>query len=77
MGSQFRFVFVILCFTALLALTVYLRTAESRILYRICTVNAEQSHQRQRLWQKQILVENLTSPTAASEVIAKGPSGQP
>ena len=70
MNSQFRFVFVILCFTALLTLTVYLRTEESRIIYRLCAVNAEQSRQRQQLWQKQIMVESLTNPAAVSKVVA-------
>ena len=71
MGSQFRFVFVVLCLTALLTLTVYLRTEESRIIYRVCATNAEQNRQRQVLWQKQIRLENLTNPTAVSKVVAE------
>ncbi len=70
MNAQFRFVCVVLCFTALLMLTVYLRTEESRIIYQVCVVNAEQDRQRQLLWQKQIMVENLTNPAAVSKVVA-------
>jgi hypothetical protein len=71
MGSQFRFVFVVLCFTALLTLTVYLRSEENRILYRVCAINVEQSRQRQLLWQRQIMLENLTNPAAVSKVVAE------
>ena len=77
MNSQFRFVFVILCFTALLTLTVYLRTEESRIIYRLCAVKAQQNRQRQQLWQKQIMVENLTNPAAVSKVVAEAQESLP
>jgi len=70
MNSQFRFVYVILCLTALLTITVHLRTEESRVIYRLCAVNVEQNRQRQQLWQKQIMVENLTNPAAVSKILA-------
>jgi len=77
MNSQFRFVFVILCLTALLTLTVYLRTEESRIICRLCAVNVEQNRQRQQLWQKQIMVENLTNPAAVSKLVADAQEPMP
>jgi len=77
MNSQFRFVFGILCLTALLTITVYLRTEESRIVYRLCAVNAQQNRQRQQLWQKQIMVENLTNPAAVSKVVAEAQESLP
>jgi hypothetical protein len=77
MNSQFRFVFVVLCFTALLTLTVYLRTEQSRLIYQVCAVKAEQNRQRQQLWQKQIMVESLTNPAAVSKVVADAQESLP
>ncbi|MFC1737526.1 hypothetical protein ACFL1G_00560 [Planctomycetota bacterium] len=67
MWSRFCFVFIVFYFTAVLILTVYLRNAESRIFYELCAVNRQQNHLKQQLWQKQLRVESLISPTAVSE----------
>ena len=65
--SRFRFVFVVFSLAAALIFTVYLRSAENRIFYKICTLNAEQNRLKQQLWQKQLQLENLINPAAVSQ----------
>ncbi len=67
MGSRFCFVFVVFYFTAVLILTVSLRSADNRIFYRLCTVNTKQSRLKQQLWEKQLRLENLINPAAVSQ----------
>lgn len=67
MRSRFCFVFVVFYFTAVLILTISLRSADNRIFYKLCTINAEQSRLKQQLWQKQLRLENLINPAAVSE----------
>jgi hypothetical protein len=67
MKSQFRFVFVVFCITAILIITVYLRNVENRIFYKLCVGNVKQNKLKQQLWQKQLRLENLTNPAAVSE----------
>jgi len=67
MGSRFCFVFVVFYFTAVLILTVSLRSADNRIFYRLCTINTKQSRLKQQLWQKQLRLENLINPAAVSQ----------
>jgi hypothetical protein len=67
MRSRFRFVFVVFCLTAFLIFTVYLRSANNRIFYKICILNTEQNRLKQQLWQKQLHLENLINPAAVSE----------
>jgi len=67
MRFRFCFVFVIFYFTAVLILTVYLRSAGNRIFYKLCTVDAKQSRLKQQLWQRQLQLESLINPAAISE----------
>jgi len=67
MRSRFCFVFVVFYFTAVLILTISLRSADNRIFYKLCTINAEQSRLKQQLWQKQLRLENLINPAAVSQ----------
>jgi hypothetical protein len=67
MTSRFRFVFVIFFVTAVLILTVSVRSENHRIFYQLCAVNAEQGRLKQHLWHKQLQVENLLNPAAISE----------
>jgi len=67
MNSQFRLVFVIFCLVAVLIFTVYLRNAENRIFYKLCLISVEQEHLKQKLWQKQLQIENMINPAAVSE----------
>jgi len=67
MRFRFCFVFVIFYFTAVLILTVSLRSADNRLFYKLCTVNSEQSRLKQKLWQKQLQLENLINPVAVSQ----------
>jgi hypothetical protein len=67
MKSQFRFVFVVFYLTAILVFTVYLRSADNRVFYRLSTINREQLRLKQQLWNKQLRLENLTNPAAVSE----------
>jgi len=64
---RFRFVFVIFYFTAVLILTVCLRSADNRIFYKLRTIDAEQGRLKQQLWQKQLQLESLINPAAVSE----------
>jgi len=65
--SQFRFVFVVFCFTAVLIFAVYLRSANNRIFYQLCACNVEQSQFKQELGTKQLLLESLINPAAISQ----------
>jgi len=64
MRSRFCFIFVVFCFTGVLILTVCLRSADNRIFYKLCTINAEQSRLKQQLGNKQLKLENLINPAA-------------
>ncbi len=67
MRPQFRFVFVVFYFTAVLILAVYLRSANNRIFYQLYTLEAEQGWLIQELTQKQLQVEDLINPAAVSQ----------
>jgi hypothetical protein len=67
MRSRFRFVFVVFYLTAVLILTVYLRSADNHTFYKLCTVDTEQSRLKQELWQKQLQLESLINPAAVSQ----------
>jgi hypothetical protein len=64
---QFRFVFVVFCFTAVLIFAVYLRSANNRVFYELCEYNAEQNRLKQDLGTKQLLLESLINPAAISQ----------
>jgi len=66
MSSRFCFVFVVFYVTAVLILTISLRSADNRIFYRLCTINTKQSRLKQQLWQKQLRLESLINPAAVS-----------
>jgi hypothetical protein len=51
--------------------TVYLRGAESRIFYEICTIRRQQHLLKQQLWQKQLQLEGSINPAAISERLNK------
>jgi hypothetical protein len=65
--SQFRFVFVVFCFTAILIFAVYLRNANDRIFYELYACDAEVSRLKQELGTKQLLLESLINPAAISQ----------
>ena len=54
MTRRFCFVFAVFCVTFVLIFTVYLRSANSRIFYKICAVNNEKSRLKQLLAGKQL-----------------------
>ena len=64
--SRFRFVYVVFCLTAVLIVTVYLRTVENRMFYKICVLNSEICRLRQELGKKQLQLESLINPAAIS-----------
>jgi hypothetical protein len=64
--SQFRFVYVVFCFTAVLIFAVYLRSANDRIFYELHACNTEQSQVKQELGTKQLSLEGLINPAAIS-----------
>jgi hypothetical protein len=65
--SRFCFVFVVFYFTVILILTVSLRSANNRFLYKLCAINVEQSRLKQQLGNKQLRLENLINPAALSQ----------
>ncbi len=67
MRSRFCFVYVVLFFTAALILTVFIRSANDRLFYRLCRLEAEQSRLKQSLWRKQLRLEGLINPSAVYE----------
>jgi len=71
MTRRFCFVYAVFCLTAVLIFTVYLRSANSRIFYRVCAVNNEKSRLKQQLAGKQLQVENLINPSAISKQLGK------
>jgi len=67
--SQFRFVFVVFCFTAVLIFAVNLRSANNRIFYELYACNAKISRLKQELGAKQLLLASLINPAAISQRI--------
>lgn len=67
MRPQFRFVFVVIYFTAVLIFTVYLRSANNRIFYKLYAHESEQGRLIQELTHKQLELENLINPAAVSQ----------
>ena len=67
--SRFRFVFVVFYFTSILILAVYLRNANNRIFYELCTLKVEQSRLKQELGTKQLQLEGLINPAEVSRHI--------
>jgi cytochrome c-type biogenesis protein CcmE len=76
MRSRFCFVFVIFCFTAVLIFTIYLRSANNRIFYKLYTCTAEQNRLKQQLWQKQLRLEGLINPAAVSRRLGSHKTGR-
>ena len=67
MKVRLHFVFVLFFFTAVLIFTVYLRTTNSQIFYRVCVNDRQQEKLKQQLWQKQLQLESLINPAAVAE----------
>jgi hypothetical protein len=65
--SRVFFVFVIFCFTAILVFAVYLRSANDRIYYELCTGRSRQNRLKQELGTKQLIVEGMINPAAVSQ----------
>jgi hypothetical protein len=59
MRSRYHLVFVVFCLTAVLIFAVYLRSANNRIFFDLCTCRAEQSRLK-------LLLEGLINPAALS-----------
>lgn len=67
MMSRFCFLLVVFYFTAILIFTVYLRSANNRSFYKLCSLNAKQNRLKQELGNKQLRLENLINPASVSE----------
>jgi cytochrome c-type biogenesis protein CcmE len=66
MGPRFSFVLVVFFFAATLIVAVYLRGANRRVFYQLCTYRMEQRRLQQELWQQQLRVESLINPASVS-----------
>jgi len=75
--SQFRFVFVVFCFTAVLIFAVYLRSAGNQVFYQLCSCNTEQSRLKQDLGAKQLRLEGMINPAAISRRLRESPGSKP
>ncbi len=67
MMSQFRFVLVVFCFTAVLIFAVYLRGVNNRVFYELSQYNAQQNQLKQELGAKQLQLESMINPSALSK----------
>ena len=67
MRFPFRFIYVVIFFTAVLIGTVYLRNADNRVCFKLYKLDIRQSRLKQQLWQKQLRVENLLNPALITE----------
>ncbi len=69
--SQFRFVFAVLFLTAILIFTVYLRDANNRTFYQLCTYRASLIQLKQELGVKQLRLESLINPAEVSRRLSE------
>jgi hypothetical protein len=67
MRLQFYFIFAVFYFAAILIFTVYLRSANNQMFYKLCRYRSEQNQLKQMLWQKQLRLEGLINPAAVSQ----------
>jgi len=67
MRFRFCFVFIVFYLTAVLILTVYLRSTNNRIFHELYIINTKQKRVKQQLGNKQLRLENLINPAAISE----------
>ncbi len=67
MRPHFRFIYVVLFFTAVLIFAVYIRNVNNRVFYQLYTLEMEQSWLVQELTEKQLEVESMINPAAVSE----------
>ena len=74
--SQFRFVVVVLYFTAVLIFAVYLRGANNRVFYKLSQYNALQNQLKQKLGAKQLQLESLINPSALSKRLEESDAGE-
>ncbi len=75
MMPGFRFIFVVFCLTGMLIFAVALRSADNHIFYQLYSVEVEQNRLRQKLWQKQLQVENLINLAAILHQVDETNSG--
>jgi len=64
---KFRFVYSILCVSAILIFAVYLRSANNRTFYKLYMLETSRSRLKQQLGNKQLQVEGLINPAAVAE----------
>ena len=69
MRLGFRLVFVAFYFTSVMLFAAYLRNANDRTFYKICTARVSQNRLKQQLAGKQLRLENLISPASVSQRI--------
>jgi hypothetical protein len=69
MRFGFRLVFVAFFFTSVMLFAAYLRNANDRIFYKICSARVAQNRLKQQLAAKQLRLENLINPASVSRQI--------
>ena len=67
MRPQFRFLFVVFFFTAVLLFAVYIRSANNRVFNKLHEQESEQGRLIKELTHKQLELEDLINPAAVSQ----------
>ncbi len=66
---QLRFVFAIICLTAVFLAAIFLREANNQVFYDLCTYRAELNRLKQQLGAKQLRLEAIINPAAVSQQV--------
>jgi hypothetical protein len=66
---QLRFVFAVICLTVVFLAAIFLREANNRVFYDLCTYRAELNRLKQQLGAKQIRLEAIINPAAVSQQV--------
>jgi len=71
MKIRFRFLLIVFYVTVVLVYTAYLRSEKNRLFYNIRKEIVQQDQIKQKLWQKQVRLESLLSPSRLSKGLQK------
>jgi hypothetical protein len=69
--SRLSFTITIFWLTAILIAAVLLRNSSDQMFYRLWSLGRTEKILKQQLWQKQLRLENLTSPATVSRKLTQ------
>jgi hypothetical protein len=67
--SRSRLIFIVFYLTVVFIVTIHLRIESSQLFYRYRAASVNQNRLKQQLWEKQLQLERLISPSAIFEYI--------